>query len=65
MISAVLDTPPASRAELTQSSFDTHSPFRLTFDENQRGQALYYCLCWENTRGEKGPYSPIEKAIIP
>jgi hypothetical protein len=62
---AVLEVAPTVLDDLSHSSFDTRSPFTLTFDENQRGQALYYCLCWENTRGEKGPYSPIEKAIIP
>jgi hypothetical protein len=65
MISAVLDTPPASRAELTQSSFDTHSPFRLTFEESQRGKLFYYCLRWENTTGEKGPWNEIQSVLIP
>jgi hypothetical protein len=62
---AILDTPPATIAELSQSEFDTHTPFTLSFEENQRGKTVYFCLCWENTRGEKGPWSEIVSAIIP
>jgi hypothetical protein len=62
---AILDMPPASVADLIHSSFDTHTPFTLEFDENQRGKTVYFCLCWENTRGEKGPWSEIGNAIIP
>jgi hypothetical protein len=62
---AILDTPPTSLLDLTNSSFDTHTPFTLEFDENQRGKTVYFCLCWENTRGDKGPNSEIQSAIIP
>lgn len=37
----------------------------LTFDENQRGKTVYFALRWENTRGEKGPWSQIVSSIIP
>jgi hypothetical protein len=62
---AILDTPPASLAGLIHSSFDTRTPFTLAFDESERGKTVYFCLCWENTRGEKGPWSEIQSAIIP
>jgi hypothetical protein len=62
---AILDTPPATINELTTSSFDTHTPFTLQFEENQRGKTVYFCLCWENTRGEKGAWGEIVSAIIP
>ncbi|WP_043588009.1 hypothetical protein [Geminisphaera colitermitum] len=62
---AIRDTPPTSIEDLTRSGFDTHSPFTLTFDENQRGKIVYFCLRWENTRGLKGPWSEIGSAIIP
>jgi hypothetical protein len=62
---AILDKPPAGIDDLIHSSFDTHTPFTLTFTEEQRGQTVYFCLCWENTRGEKGPNSEIHHAIIP
>jgi hypothetical protein len=62
---AMLDTPPASLKDLANSSFDTHTPFTLDFDESERGKMVYFVLRWENTRGEKGPWSPIHNAIIP
>jgi hypothetical protein len=31
----------------------------------QRGKTVYFALRWENTRGEKGPWSEIMSAIIP
>ncbi|MDR0582252.1 MAG: hypothetical protein LBG31_04730 [Prevotellaceae bacterium] len=65
MIWAVLHEPPASHEELTHSSFDTHTPFRLTFPDEQRGKTLYFALRWENTTGEKGPWNAIQSAVIP
>ncbi|MDR2773821.1 MAG: hypothetical protein LBC19_03595 [Tannerella sp.] len=51
--------------ELTNSSFDTNSPFTLEFTDRQRGKVLYFALRWENTRGEKGPFGPVLNAVIP
>jgi hypothetical protein len=62
---AILDTPPVNWDALTHSSFDTHTPFRLTFGGDQRGKTLYFALRWENTTGEKGPWNEIQNAIIP
>jgi hypothetical protein len=62
---AILDRPPVSIEELTRSGFDTRSPFKLMFDESDRGKTVYFCLCWESARGEKGPWSEIVMAIIP
>jgi hypothetical protein len=61
----IRDTPPASINDLTNSAFDTRTPFTLEFDETQRGSTVYFCLRWENTRGVKGPWSEIVSAIIP
>jgi hypothetical protein len=62
---AILDTPPMDMAELAHSEFDTRTPFTLEFHGHERGKTVYFCLCWENTRGEKGPWSDIQSAIIP
>jgi hypothetical protein len=62
---AILDAPPASIKDLVNSAFDTHTPFTLEFDENERGKTVYFCLRWENTRGQKGPWSEIQSAIVP
>jgi hypothetical protein len=62
---AILDTTDVTVDQLVHSSFDTRSPFRLTFSDHERGKMVYFCLRWENTRGEKGPWSEIVSAIIP
>jgi hypothetical protein len=61
----ISDTPPTRWDELTHSSIDTNSPFTLDFENDQRGKTVYFALRWENTRGEKGPWSSIMNAIIP
>jgi hypothetical protein len=62
---ALLDRAPALVGELVNSDFDTASPFMLKFDENQRGQRVYFCLRWETNTNVKGPYGEIYSAIIP
>ncbi|MDR2690825.1 MAG: hypothetical protein LBB73_00750 [Dysgonamonadaceae bacterium] len=62
---SVTEIAPTKWSELTHSSFDTHSPFTLKFESDQSGKSVYFSLRWENTRGEKGPWSPITKVIIP
>ncbi|MDR3181153.1 MAG: hypothetical protein LBT61_04405 [Prevotellaceae bacterium] len=62
---AISDVPVVDVADLIHSSFDTHTPFTLEFEGHERGKTVYFCLCWENTRGEKGPWSEIVSAIIP
>jgi hypothetical protein len=51
--------------DLTRSSFDTRSPFHFELDDSHRGQHLYFAIRWENTRGEKGPWSPVDTVIVP
>jgi hypothetical protein len=62
---AIIDMPVMHLKDLTNSSFDTRTPFMLEFDDDLRGKTVYFCLCWENTKGEKGPWSEIVSAIIP
>jgi hypothetical protein len=56
---------PAHMYKLTHSVFDTHSPVVLEFDEEDRGKTLFFALRWENTRGEKGPWTEIMHVVIP
>jgi hypothetical protein len=62
---SILEAPPVNVKDLTTSSFDTRSPLTLEFEEDQRGKTVWFCLRWENTKGEKGPWSEIGSAIIP
>jgi hypothetical protein len=61
----ILNEPPTDISLLTNSSFASRSPFTLKFEESQRGKTVWFCLCWENTRGEQGPWGEIVSAVIP
>jgi hypothetical protein len=51
--------------DMPHSLFDTRSPFVLALDDHNRGKYLYIAFRWENTRGEKGPFSQIYGIMIP
>jgi hypothetical protein len=59
------DTPHPSPDTLLHSSFATSSPHSIEFSEAERGRRVYICLRWENTRGEKGPWSEVVMGIVP
>ncbi|MDR0413322.1 MAG: hypothetical protein LBH61_05945 [Dysgonamonadaceae bacterium] len=59
------ETPVTEWTDLIHSQIDTNSPLTLEFKNSERGETIYFALRWENTRGEKGPWSEIESAIIP
>jgi hypothetical protein len=61
----VSEVPITNVKDLIHSSFGTHSPKTFEFDDEDRAKRFYFALRWENTRGEKGPYSEIASAIIP
>ena len=62
---SISDAPIVNPDDLPHSAFDTRSPFVLEFSGEQRGLTVWFCLRWENTRGEKGPWGEIVSAIIP
>jgi hypothetical protein len=61
----ISDTRPESIEDMLASVFSTRSPYIFTFDESERGKTVYFCLRWENARGQKGPWSTIYSVIIP
>ena len=61
----ILDEVPTDVDDLRTSSFATRSPLTLSFHEYERGKSVYFCLRWENTHSQKGPWSEIVRAIIP
>lgn len=65
LVSRISEVPVTSHDELTSSKFDTHTPFHLTFPDEQRGKTIYFSLRWENSTGEKGPWNEIQSTIIP
>jgi hypothetical protein len=65
VVRAAGEPAPRDWKELTTSVFSTRTPLTLTFTGEQRGMILYFASRWENTRGEKGPWSAILWVIIP
>ncbi|EIP97274.1 hypothetical protein OpiT1DRAFT_01707 [Opitutaceae bacterium TAV1] len=61
----ISETQPASLDQFLHSEFVTHSPLLLDFDESQRGKRIWFIARWENTRGQKGPWTEMFSAIIP
>ncbi|MDR1493008.1 MAG: hypothetical protein LBT05_09845 [Planctomycetaceae bacterium] len=62
---AVLDEPPKSVHELTRSVLATRTPHVFEFTDEERGKTVYFAICWQNEKGERGPFSEIASAIIP
>ena len=60
----ISNVPVASLDDLLHSSFSTTTDLDLSFQEGDRGKTVYFAARWENSRGEKGPWSPISSAII-
>ncbi|MDR3238103.1 MAG: hypothetical protein LBT84_06340, partial [Spirochaetia bacterium] len=61
----VRTTPPSKAEDLANSAFTTRTPYTLEFTGDQRGQVVYFCLRWENNKGQKGPWGEIVSAVIP
>jgi hypothetical protein len=51
--------------DLTNVSFETRSTFILDLDDSVRGWLFYYALRWANTRGKKGPWTPVSSIVVP
>jgi hypothetical protein len=60
----ILATPPAGWDDLPNSDFDTNSPFVIKTRREDMGKFFYCAVRWENTRGEKGPWSIIMVAVV-
>jgi hypothetical protein len=65
IVYAVLDAPPADVSALTRSILATRTPHILEFTEEERGKTFYVAICWQNKKGQRGPWSEIESAIVP
>jgi hypothetical protein len=55
---------PASGADLPKSKFSRKTTHVIQHTEADKGKAAYYSTCYENSKGDTGPWSPIEEAII-
>jgi hypothetical protein len=55
---------PGSGNDLPHSKFTRRHKERFDFD-GESGNAIYFCLRYENPKGQAGPFGPILKAVIP
>jgi hypothetical protein len=55
---------PETGEDLPHSVFTRRKKERFDFD-GYSGKTVYFCLRWENTKGEGGPFGPIKQAVIP
>jgi hypothetical protein len=62
---AVLPEPPANPESLTHTVLATRTPHILEFTEEERGKTVYVAICWQNEKGQRGPWSEIENAFVP
>jgi len=61
----ILDEPPTNTNQLTHHAFASRTPYRIIFEEAERGKAVYITMAWQNARGIHGRWSEIQKAFVP
>ena len=60
----IIASPPVTGDDLPHSVF-TRKKKRVFNFEGCSGMTVYFCLRYENEKGEAGPYGPIFSAVIP
>ncbi|MDR2020564.1 MAG: hypothetical protein LBQ14_07345 [Treponema sp.] len=55
---------PKSGRDLPYSLFTRRKKERFDFD-GESGNTVYFCLRYENSKGEAGPFGPVLSAVIP
>jgi hypothetical protein len=55
---------PASGADLGKTKFSRKTTLTVTHTEADKGKTAYYSTCYENGKGDTGPWSPVEEAVI-
>ena len=61
----VADKKVSAIEELTHTVFSSKTPHIMTFPDIERGKTVSMAVCWENPKGEKGPWSEIISTIVP
>jgi hypothetical protein len=59
-----LTAEPKTGADLPYSVFTRRKKKRFDFD-GERGNTVYFCLRYENSKGQAGPYGPVLSAVVP
>jgi hypothetical protein len=55
---------PATGADLPKSKFSRKTAHIVTHTEADKAKTAYYATCYENSKGDTGPWSPVEEAVI-
>jgi hypothetical protein len=58
-------TAPAMPADLPKSKFSRKTTETFLWDPSDQGKPVYYATCYENAKGEEGPWSAIISTIVP
>jgi hypothetical protein len=61
----VLDKVPEQPEDLSRHALASRTPYAIEFKEKERGKTVYVALCWENEKGQRGPWSEVQAAIVP
>lgn len=56
---------PVSGKELRESVFTKKKKELFTFDQEDTGKTVFFCIRYENSRGIPGPWGPLFSAVIP
>jgi hypothetical protein len=59
-----LDGEPKTGADLPYSVFTRRKKERFDFD-GESGNTVYFCLRYENSKGQAGPFGPMLSAVVP
>ncbi|MDR2910984.1 MAG: hypothetical protein LBV47_06435 [Bacteroidales bacterium] len=55
---------PVSGTAIFNGRFSRRPVITVAYDEIERGKTVYYASCYENAKGEAGPWSPVAEAYI-
>ncbi|MDR2393479.1 MAG: hypothetical protein LBD93_04905 [Treponema sp.] len=55
---------PASGEDLPKSKFSRKTTLTVAHTETDKAKTAYYATCYENGKGDMGPWSPVEEAVI-
>jgi hypothetical protein len=61
----IRDAAPANAGDLRHTVFRVKTTEVFDYEEGDRGKRVFYAACYENAKGEAGPWSDIIEAIIP
>jgi hypothetical protein len=61
----IRETTPTNAEDLRHSVFRRKTSEVFNYDEQDCGKRVFYAACYENAKGEAGPWSDIIEAIIP